>query len=145
MSGVFEKQPLIDPRHEWGADTCAKAYRYFYCPKCRARHKYRHLQNYVDCFRCFHTFSPDCDSYRYEDDRVTNLPQAEREQAYLDIYGMPLVEWEAKCAEREAYATKKQQQQAMKQRWYYRLYAQIVLRWLPKSTPGNTIKKVKKN
>ena len=129
MSGVFEKQPLIDPRHKWGADTCAKAYRYFYCPKCRARHKYRHLRNYVDCFRCSYTFSPDCDSYRYEDDRVTNLPLAEQEQAYLNIYGMPLAEWEARQTELEAKQRAKTEKLDRQQRWYYCMFRFLHSSW----------------
>lgn len=47
MSGVFEKEPLVEPPPKWASDTDtdAQSYRYFYCPKCRARHKYGHLRD----------------------------------------------------------------------------------------------------
>ena len=96
MSGVFEKVPLIDPRHNWGDDTRARAYQYFYCPKCKARHKYGHRRSYIDCWRCWRSFSPDADSYRSEDDRITNLPLSQQDKAYKNIYNLTKAEYEAK-------------------------------------------------
>lgn len=126
MSGVFEKIPLIDPNHAWGADTSAKAYRYFYCPKCRARHKYGHLRNGIDCYRCFRYFSPYCDSYRLEEDRITNLSEPEQQAAYMAIYGMPLAEYEARQAEKQALKLKREALRLRELRWHRRALRYII-------------------
>lgn len=103
MSGVFEKIPLIEPVPQWQEDrnTDAEAYRYFYCPKCKARHKYGHLREGVDCYRCDYHFCPSTDSYRRELDRVTHLPIKDQEDAHKCIYGMPKDQYEAKRIARE--------------------------------------------
>lgn len=113
MSGVFEKEPLVEPPPKWASDTDtdAQSYRYFYCPKCRARHKYGHLRDGIDCYRCFRHFCPNTDSYRREVDRISNLTPEEQHEAHLNIYGMTKEQYLRKCEirqqKREAYLHRK--------------------------------------
>ena len=75
MSGVFDhdKSIRVDPNLPFGTNTSAKMYMYFYCPKCSAKHKYGHNREYIDCWRCWYSFSPNIDSYRKEEDRISSL------------------------------------------------------------------------
>lgn len=135
MSGVFEKVPLVERPPQWQEDqnTDAEAYRYFYCPKCKARHKYGHLREGIDCYRCDRHFCPSEDSYRRELDRITNLPIKDQDDAYQCIYGMPRDEYYRRREANEA-AKQSRREAVLAQReadlralrfaatWYGKLY-----------------------
>ena len=65
-----------------------RLYHVFCCPHCGARHRFGHRKNSQICFRCYHEFSPELDSLRYERDRIYNsvddLPSTMKDRWELD-------------------------------------------------------------
>lgn len=127
MSGVFEKEPLVEQPQVWGDPTCPEAYRYFYCPKCKAQHKYGHLKDGIDCWRCFYWFCPATDSYRREVDRISRLHPSEQNKAYKNIYGMSKAKWEASQLLKQQKQEEKRLRDLRHSTWHYKIRHNIVL------------------
>lgn len=109
----------------------ASRYRKFGCPKCGAKHKFGHKRQYINCYRCWHMFSPTIEGRKYEDERLTNLTPEEREAALKDINSVPpwIKKKRKKAAERKAKqeANRKAKEEAERQAylalpWYKKVF-----------------------